>query len=55
MMNFLESPVFPDADKIYLPLAEFKAGSDDPAKFKQEVHDAIAKLNQTARQFSSSS
>jgi hypothetical protein len=51
MIDFFKPPMFPEPDKIYLPLAKFSA---DPAKLEQEISDAIAELNLKARDFSSS-
>ena len=51
MINFLKLPMFPDPEKIYLPLPKFSA---DPAKLEREVNDAIAVLHLKARDFSSS-
>jgi hypothetical protein len=46
MTNFLNPPLFPEPDKIYLPMAEFHAGDD--AKLKA---DACGKFGLTRRPF----
>jgi len=50
--EFFKPPMFPEPDKIYLPLAKFSAPSS--GTLKQEIQDAITQLNAKAIEFSSS-
>jgi hypothetical protein len=52
LKDFLKPPMFPPPESIYLPLADFPAG--DPVKMRADVDNAIAQLNQKAKDFSSS-
>ncbi|HEY9170823.1 MAG TPA: hypothetical protein VI136_00900 [Verrucomicrobiae bacterium] len=54
MFSFLTPPLFADPEKIYQPLPAFAADGKDEPKSRQEILDAIAKLNEAAREFSSS-
>jgi len=52
MTDLFKPPMFPAADKLYLPLAKFSAPGS--ATLKQEIQNAIDQLNARAMEFSSS-